>query len=324
MTSVHSKASAALAFPGAADAFEWTEVTYDGRTYVTGEDIKAFYRFETYTNSGGRVVFSSKTTEMRLTAGTPNLYINGVMFHLSRSTLRRGGKVLFTRTDLDALIDPVLRPSSIGRTRERRITTVIIDPGHGGYDTGSKSVYGGNEKEYTLRLANILKRELERKGFRVRMTRSGDTFPSLASRVVFANRVPDALFISLHFNHHTSRSTHGLETFALLPRGAPGLRRGSAGTDAQSLIGNGRDAENIALATAVHSAVLRKTRARDRGIKRERFAVLKNVDHPAILIEGGFLSHRDEARKIASTSYLALMAAGIADACATYRNALRP
>lgn len=308
-----------FALAGTAPAFEWEEFTHDGRSYVSASDIKKFYRFETIGTSGGKLELASPTSQLRITPGTPNLYINGVMFHLGHSSRRRNGEVLFSRNDFEKLIDPVLRPGQIeGR---HRFNTVVIDPGHGGYDTGSKSVYGGNEKEYTLRLANILKRELQRKGFRVRMTRTGDTFPRLAERVVFANRVPDSVFISLHFNHHSSRSD-GIETFALDPRGSPRTRRGP-GPDALSLPGNARDAENIALATAVHAALLRKTRARDRGIKRERFAVLKGINKPAILVEGGFLSNRTEARKIASTSYLALMAAGIADAVVTYRNAIR-
>ena len=86
--------------------------------------------------------------------------------------------------------------------------------------------------------------------------------------------------------------------------------------------GNRRDSENIALATAVHAAVMKKTQAEDRGIKRDRFTVL-GLSMPAVLLEGGFLSNPDEAKKIASTSYLSIISQGIANGIVTYRNALR-
>jgi N-acetylmuramoyl-L-alanine amidase len=299
-----------------AAAFEWTRVQHNGREYVTAQNIKDYYGFESYSVSSNTLKFRSPTIEMHIDSGAEYLYVNDVKFYLSHRINYKGRQHLFSWLDLEKVIDPVLRPTRIDTPR--LITTIVIDPGHGGKDTGSRSIYG-NESEYNLRLGLMLKRELELRGFRVRMTRTGDTFPTLAGRVVFANRVPDSLFISLHFNHHDSRSAKGIETFALVPKGLTSSRS----TDGRSLMGNARDAENIALASTVHAHLLKKTRTRDRGIKRDRFTVLAGINKPGILVEGGFLSNPDEARNIASTSYLSLMAAGIADACVMYRNAAR-
>jgi N-acetylmuramoyl-L-alanine amidase len=83
--------------------------------------------------------------------------------------------------------------------------------------------------------------------------------------------------------------------------------------------GNTQDSANIALATAVHSTCLLKAERPDRGIRRARFSVLTGVRHPAILLEGGFMSHSYEARLIANTTYQRTIASAIADAVMKYR-----
>lgn len=304
--------------PTNASAAAWNITKYQGRDYVTAQNIKDFYRFSSWGVSDGIIQFRSPKIEMRIRNGSDNLYINRVLFRLSYPIIYKDKNYLFSRIDLAKLIDPVLRPSFIRSAKP--FTTVVIDPGHGGADPGSKSVYG-KEKEFNLRLAHLLKRDLERRGFRVRMTRSGDTFPTLGQRVLFANRVPDSIFVSLHFNSFKNREAKGLETYALSPQGAG--THNDRGPDGRLRMGNVRDSENIALATAVHASILKKTRADDRGIKRDRFTVLAGINNPAILVEGGFLTNASEARKIASTAYLSLISTGIADACVTYRNALR-
>ena len=303
---------------GTAEAFAWKVVKHNGRDYITAKNIRDFYKFSSLGVSDNTLTFRSPKIRMQIAVGTDKLFINKVLFRLSYPVVPKGGDYLFSRIDFAKLIDPVLRPTYIKAAK--RFNTVVIDPGHGGADPGSKSIYG-YEKEYNLRLAKLLKKDLERKGFRVRMTRTGDTYPTLGQRVVFANKVPNSIFVSLHFNWFRSRTAKGLETYALSPQGSGTHNDG--GPDGRSLMGNARDSENIAVATAVHAAVLKKTRAEDRGIKRDRFTVLAGINKPAILVEGGFLSNRDEARKIATTSYLSLISAGIADGIVTYRNVLQ-
>ena len=296
----------------------WTIIKHDGRDYVTAKNIKNFYRFDALNISKGELNFQSPKVKMTIKNGSDNLYINTVLFRLSYKVTQKNGHYLFSRIDLAKLIDPVLRPSYIKTAK--RFGTVIIDPGHGGTDPGSVNRYG-KEKDFNLRLAKILMKDLERKGFRVRMTRSSDVYPSLGQRVSFANRIPDAIFVSIHFNSFVNSTAKGIETYALSPRGSG--THNSRGVRNNFLEGNRRDSENIALATAVHAAVMKKTQAEDRGIKRDRFTVLAGLSMPAVLLEGGFLSNPAEAKKIASTSYLSIISQGIANGIVTYRNALR-
>tara|TARA_B000000565_G_scaffold79569_1_gene57205 strand:- start:2567 stop:3424 length:858 start_codon:yes stop_codon:yes gene_type:complete len=285
---------------------------------VTAKNIKNFYRFDALNISKGELNFQSPKVKMTIKNGSDNLYINTVLFRLSYKVTQKNGHYLFSRIDLAKLIDPVLRPSYIKTAK--RFGTVIIDPGHGGTDPGSVNRYG-KEKDFNLRLAKILMKDLERKGFRVRMTRSSDVYPTLGQRVSFANRIPDAIFVSIHFNSFVNSTAKGIETYALSPRGSG--THNSRGVRNNFLEGNRRDSENIALATAVHAAVMKKTQAEDRGIKRDRFTVLAGLSMPAVLLEGGFLSNPAEAKKIASTSYLSIISQGIANGIVTYRNALR-
>lgn len=285
---------------------------------MTAKNIKNFYRFDALNISKGELNFQSPKVKMTIKNGSDNLHINTVLFRLSYKVTQKNGHYLFSRIDLAKLIDPVLRPSYIKTAK--RFGTVIIDPGHGGTDPGSVNRYG-KEKDFNLRLAKILMKDLERKGFRVRMTRSSDVYPTLGQRVSFANRIPDAIFVSIHFNSFVNSTAKGIETYALSPRGSG--THNSRGVRNNFLEGNRRDSENIALATAVHAAVMKKTQAEDRGIKRDRFTVLAGLSMPAVLLEGGFLSNPAEAKKIASTSYLSIISQGIANGIVTYRNALR-
>ena len=285
---------------------------------MTAKNIKNFYRFDALNISKGELKFQSPKVKMTIKNGSDNLYINSVLFRLSYKVTQKNGHYLFSRIDLAKLIDPVLRPSYIKTAK--RFGTVIIDPGHGGTDPGSVNRYG-KEKDFNLRLAKILMKDLERKGFRVRMTRSSDVYPTLGQRVSFANRIPDAIFVSIHFNSFVNSTAKGIETYALSPRGSG--THNSRGVRNNFLEGNRRDSENIALATAVHAAVMKKTQAEDRGIKRDRFTVLAGLSMPAVLLEGGFLSNPAEAKKIASTSYLSIISQEVANGIVTYRNALR-
>jgi N-acetylmuramoyl-L-alanine amidase len=308
--------------------FEWDIVSYQGRDYVTTENIHEFYRFQSLEEEGGDVIFRSPTLEMRATKGKDDLYINNIRFILSYPVLEYKGKTMFSRLDLAKLVDPVLRPSYI--SGREPITTVILDAGHGGHDSGATSSYG-REKDLSLAMALQLKSELIARGFKVEMTRETDKFLTLNERVQIANRIPNAIFVSVHFNYG-NRSAKGIETYALSPQGTSSSY-GARSTDGVSFEGNGRDSENIALATAVHASVLHDVKEHntrsgkfsgpvDRGIKRARWAVLRGINKPAILFESGFITHPEEGKLCASSLYRGVLANAIADAIVNYRRAL--
>ncbi len=302
-----------------ADTYSWKVVQHDGRDYVTLQGLKEFYRFQQFVREGRSARLVSPALTMEMSVGSQELLINNVKFILSFPIIEQGGETLMSRLDLAKIVDPVLRPAFIRNIRP--FTTVVIDPGHGGHDTGARSTYG-TEKDYVLDLGTRLQRLLVEQGFNVVMTRETDVFVSLGDRVKIANEHEDAIFISLHFNAASNRSARGIETFALSPQGASSAY-GARANDGSAFTGNLRDAENIALATAVHASVLHYLPSTDRGIKRARWAVLRGIELPGILFEGGFLSNSEDARLIASPAHRQRMAQAIGAAVVSYRNALR-
>ena len=301
-----------------AEAKEWSVVKISGRDYVSDANVKEFYRFERYVTSGSDRLFKHPTLIMRWKAGSQTIYINNILFNLSYPIKEHQGKAMISTIDLAKLVDPVLRPSYI--KKPIRFDTVVIDAGHGAHDSGAKGIYG-YEKNYTLDMALRLKAALERRKFKTRLTRSNDTFLSLSQRVAFANRVDDAIFISIHFNSAGSRSANGIETYALAPQGTSSTGGGSY-MRGSFLNGNVRDAENIALATAVHAHVIHELKSTDRGIKRARFNVLRGINKPAILFEGGFLSNSTEGKRIHSESYRDELTSAIANAVVKFQRAV--
>jgi N-acetylmuramoyl-L-alanine amidase len=299
----------------------WDMLKLEGRDYVSVESIKRFYDFTNLVRTGNAVVLENPKVELRLTVGGNECLMNNVKFIFSHSVVSHGNKVYVSRIDLAKLIDPVLRPNFIKNAGDFR--TVIIDAGHGGKDPGATNPIG-TEADYNLKLALRLKKLLESKKFKVVMIRETDRFYTLQERVNLANQVKDqAIFISLHFNSGGSHA-RGIETFTLSPPGVSHYGADLKASDAVARAGNHNDSANIALATAVHGSALRRLgkNTLDRGIKRARFSVLSGVSHPAILFEGGFMSHPHEARLIANETYQAALAAGMVDAIARYRFAV--
>src|SRR5262245_21028777 len=151
---------------------------------------------------------------------------------------------LFVHTlDLKKNIEPMLRnfpvPAKPGRV-------IVIDPGHGGVNTGTSNVLDGvNEKEFTLDWAGRLKTLLSANGWDVFLTRTNDSDLSLANRVAFADEHKADLFISLHFNSAApNQRLAGLETFCLTPSGMPStLTRGYEDDASQVFPNNAFDVE---------------------------------------------------------------------------------
>lgn len=328
-TSVLHRLFAALALfclvparPASAQSGDWEVVKISGRDYVSIDSVKRFYDFTKLTRNGESITLENPKVEMKLRVGSQECLMNSVKFVFSYNVEAEGSKAYISRIDLAKLVDPVLRPSYIANAGAFR--TVIIDPGHGGKDPGATNAIG-TEANYTLRVCTRLKQLLETKGFHVVMTRSTDNYLTLQERVDIANRINDnALFISIHFNSGGS-AARGIETFTLSPQGVAHYGRGLLTKDFEAHSGNEHDSANIALATAVHGSVIRRLGEKntfDRGIKRARYSVLSGVKHPAILLEGGFVTHPYEARLIENEQYQAAIAAGVADAVVKYQFAV--
>ncbi len=299
----------------------WELTKIEGRDYVSIDSIKKVYKFDKFTRSGNSAVLENAKVSLKMTVGGNECLMNGVKFVLSHEIATAGDKVYVSRIDLAKLIDPVLRPNFIQNAEDFR--TVVLDAGHGGHDSGAANSLG-SEAGYNLKVAGLVKSQLEAKGFKVVMTRNSNVFLSLEERVNVANEVKEnAVFVSIHFNSGGSHA-RGIETFTLSPPSVPHYGSGVKESDFSTRAGNEHDSANIALATSLHGSMLRRLGKNtfDRGIKRARFSVLSGVRHPAVLFEGGFMSHPYEARLIANPQYQAAVAGGIVDSIAKYRFAV--
>lgn len=158
------------------------------------------------------------------------------------------------------------------------VKSVVLDAGHGGSDPGAQR---GDiqEKEITLAITNRLKRYLESRGIKVRMTRSDDTFVSLEDRVrICRESHPDA-FVSIHINSlETDRDIKGIETYY-------------------------QTEPSRALADKIHVKLVDGLKVPDRSVRKARFYVVNHSEQPAVLAEVGFISNKDERDKLISSDY---------------------
>jgi N-acetylmuramoyl-L-alanine amidase len=298
---------------------DWTLYKMDGRDYVSMENVAEFYGLNAvHRTSGKGFEVRGGARSLRGDVNSKEFFINNIKFILSYPVMETHGQVCISRMDLTKLLEPVLRPQKIKGADV--VETVVLDPGHGGHDKGAWSPYG-YEKTYTLDVALRAKKLLAAQGYRVVMTRSSDVFIPLYDRAGIANRQKNAVFISIHFN--SGGAGTGLETYTLAPRGVPSMMAdGPRVSDLNPQPGNINDAQNMALATATHAAMVVRSRLYDRGIKRARFVVLRETTIPAVLIEGGFLSHSFDAKIVSTADYRQQMAQTIVTAVNNYRRAV--
>ena len=299
-------------------AGDWAVCKLDGRDYLTMDNVAEFYGLSRVRRRVKEASASSGVRSVRATIGSPDFFINNLKFILSYPAIEHDGKVCISRMDLVKLIEPVMRPSKIKNAEP--IDTVVLDAGHGGHDTGAMSLWGP-EKTFALDVAVRAKALLQASGLKVVLTRRDDTFIPLDERVRIANQYKRAIFIAVHFN--SGGWGTGVEAFTLAPRGVPSMMSdGPSVSDLNDCRGNARDAENIALATATHAALVVKTHMFDRGLKRARFVVIRDITIPGVLIEGGFQSNPYDAKMIATPAYRQLLAQAILQAVDNYRRAV--
>ena len=179
---------------------------------------------------------------------------NGVNMNWFYVPVKKNNSWYFSETDLLNQLDPLLRKAALTR---RAVRTVMIDAGHGGKDTGAIGINGKKEKDITLAIALKLRKKLLKLGYSVRLTRAGDSFPSLAQRVKNCknSRPKPDLYISIHCNAAGNATVRGIETFAVTPNGAPSTA--DAKPEFKTYAGNTYNKNNIRLAYDVQRALKR-------------------------------------------------------------------
>ncbi|QQR41401.1 N-acetylmuramoyl-L-alanine amidase [Myxococcus xanthus] len=211
-----------------------------------------------------------------------------------------------------------------------KVRRVVIDPGHGGHDTGAIGKGGTREKDVALSISLKLAEELREKGLEVVLTRDDDRFIRLEDRAKYANAEHGDLFISVHCNAAEKRTLRGVETYTLNTSADRYSIRLAARENASSekgisdlqfiladLATKANTEESTRLATQVQRSLVgglsRKYKGiRDLGHKEALFYVLLGVKMPAILVETSFLSNPDEEARLKSSAYQTEVAKAIA------------
>ncbi len=219
---------------------------------------------------------------------------------------------------------------------------IIVDPGHGGHDTGALDPSRRyREKDAVLQIALRLRRHLKRMGFDVVMTRSSDRFIKLHRRTRYANIKHGDIFVSIHANAvgRLSRASvaHGIETYFLSPARSARARRVAAKENSVGFTKYYRNSMNTFLKTLTRSKIILSNKlaldvqrsmlanlrnryrgVADGGVRPAPFWVLVGAEMPAILVETGYITHPWEKKRLFNPRYQDLEAKGIAEGIARY------
>ena len=307
----------------------WDVVRVGRVDYVT---LSSFLKF--YGMKGSGEIDSQRSFDLTGPAGSINLSVDsremrwkGARYWLSHPVRQVDGVTLIPRVDLVKTFDPLLRPNV--EIPKQPLLGVVVDPGHGGGDQGTRAARGLNEKDANFDVSRRLVRLLEKAGVPWVLTRNKDRYVDHGDRSKQASDRPGYIFVSIHFNEDSDRDTTGWETYALSPQYAPSTSSGGTliGDEDEIWPGNQFDHQNFLLAQAIHrAAVLAKSNApSDRGLKRARFKVLRLARSPSVLVEGGFMSNPREASLLKTEAYRQQVAEWIFEGILTYkRSQARP
>jgi N-acetylmuramoyl-L-alanine amidase len=222
----------------------------------------------------------------------------------------------------------------------RRI--VMLDPGHGGIDTGAIGGNGSKEKHVVLAIAKNVRTILRNRGIDARLTRTGDTFIPLYDRVEIAHQHGADLFMSIHADGFTNPSAAGASVFALSNRGASSAMakylsdRENAADDVAGKKATDKDhllqqvlfdlvqTDTIKNSLTLGSHILRQIkpvhRLHSRNTEQAAFVVLKSPSIPSVLVETSFITNPLEEKLLGTTAFRQKIASAIADGIISYFN----
>ncbi|MEO8277363.1 MAG: N-acetylmuramoyl-L-alanine amidase [Thermoanaerobaculia bacterium] len=238
-------------------------------------------------------------------------------------TLRTPFRLVFDVFKQPPSATPVAPPVPRSSARHA-IRTVVIDPGHGGKESGAIGPAGSAEKDLSLLIAKTLATRLEQVlGVRTVLTRTDDVDLGLDDRSALANQNQADLFLSIHLNSSLGRGALGAETYFLSLQasdqraadaaavenyvGAPAAAPGSEDFELQLLLWDLAQSQHLAasqrLATIIQGELNHDLDLRDRGVKQAPFRVLMGAAMPAVLVELGFINTREEEQRLRTPEY---------------------
>ncbi|MDZ7673027.1 MAG: N-acetylmuramoyl-L-alanine amidase family protein [Halanaerobiales bacterium] len=178
----------------------------------------------------------------------------------------------------DSKINIALAKSEI----QSKNNIIVLDAGHGGFDPGAVGIRNTKEKDVNLNIVKNLAEVLKNRGFKVLLTREDDTFISLNQRVKFANSNNARIFVSVHNNSSTKRTSEGTETF----------------------IAPNKSGDSLMLAENIQSELIKSLGLFNRGVKKEYLYVIRYTEMPAVLVEVAFLSNPNEQKLLTDDDFI--------------------
>ena len=232
---------------------------------------------------------------------------------------------------------PLPTPQQPIQPRTKSMTTIVIDPGHGGKDPGALGHRGSEEKDITLKVALKLRDLLSRhRGVRILMTRERDEFIELGDRAKFANRHEADLFVSIHVNSHPQRSVKGIEIYhfgeakdqralevAARENGTP-LNNTGVGWEylVADLLTAKKIEESLELAWTTKEAMVTNLNGHydlvDHGVKTAPFYVLRFTSMPSILAEIAYISNSGEEELLRTSRFTTLVAEALMEGVTSF------
>jgi N-acetylmuramoyl-L-alanine amidase len=230
---------------------------------------------------------------------------------------------------------------SLTRALGLKIGKIVIDPGHGGHDTGTIGPNGLEEKDLVLDVGRRLGKLLEtRLGAEVVYTRKDDTFIPLETRTAVANQARADLFVSIHANSSHDADARGVETYYLNFTSSPEALEVAARENAVSeksiyelqdlvkkialkeKIEESREFAGDVQASLYSGLAVKSPAIRDRGVKKAPFIVLIGANMPSILAEISFVSNPTDEHRLATSEYRERIAESLYRGIAKYANGL--
>ena len=203
-------------------------------------------------------------------------------------------KVIYKQKTIGWVAAWLVQNSSVQNVTRLSEATIVLDPGHGGSDTGALSMSGSPEKKYTLQVAQLVRKKLQAKGARVVMTRDSDKTVALAARPEVANANSANAFVSFHFDSSdVNNVASGYTCYFYHP-----------GDSKQLASSVNQQMTNLPL--------------KSRGVEFGNFLVIRDNSVPAILIEGGYINTTKDFKQIQNPTYQQKLASDIVRGLANY------
>lgn len=297
------------------------KILLQGQTYYSLPEVAAMLGMQfKWLEPKKEAELASRWTKIIFQIHKRDITLNGRRVFLGSAVTLHDNTLWITQNDYQNSLAPILTPRAF--KGKQLLRHIVIDPGHGGKDEGTTNkAMGLTEKKLALDLALRIERLLKKAGYKVTLTRRTDTFIPLSKRPEKANELKADLFVSIHFNAVGSQKeiVQGVETYLLPAQNQPSTSRTQLETaDKESYPGNKHNTHNMLLAYCIQDSFLSEINSQDRGIKKARFAVLKTLNCPGVLVESGFLTHTQEARKIAQPTHRQKMAQAITEGILRY------